>query len=81
LVDITSFKCNICGGETTIKDGCGIDGRPRFSSLLCIHCGVLIYYYDNCQWVWISKQDREEWLERKRREVDFDVKKASREHR
>ena len=61
MVDISFFKCPFCGSECSVKDGINRDGTPRYSSILC-SCSITIYYYDNCVWVVITK---EEYLEYK----------------
>jgi len=54
-----TFICPCCGEEATIKD------NDRFSSILCPK-RIIIYYYDNCIDVEISKEEYIDYKKQKR---------------
>lgn len=57
-MEISFFKCPLCGSEATIKD------TDRFSSLMC-SCRIIIYYYDNAIDLEISKEDYLDYKQKK----------------
>lgn len=46
--------CNKCGTTYSMKD------NERFSSMKC-ECGILIFYYDSCYDVFVSKESYQRW--------------------
>lgn len=52
------IKCLKCGVEYSMKD------NERFSSMLC-ECGIVIYYYESCYDVFISKEQYLRWKKNK----------------
>jgi hypothetical protein len=69
--------CTNCGEEElTLKDA-----DNRYSSLMCRRCGILIYYYETGQHLFVAKEEYDNYHKKKSREVLSDVKEKDREHR